>query len=124
MKNHPRWLLIMFSDVKNWHFDMHVHCRNTHYLAKEKTDIDPSICFVAKNKFLVKAMSFGLVGTDGFIFKPVWINRSLNSARYMELLDKMILPTLDEHYCVGNYTLQQDGAPCHTSKATQQFLEY
>ncbi len=66
MKNYPR-RSIMFSDEKNWHVDMHINCWNTRYLAKKKTDVH----FVAKNKFLAKAMSFGLVGTDSFVFQPM-----------------------------------------------------
>jgi hypothetical protein len=101
---------------------MHHNRRNTRYVAMDKESVDPSVRYVAKSKFPAKAMSFGLVGSDGFVFKPVWIEGNLNSAGYIQLLDKTILPALDSHYGPGNYLLQQDGAPCHTSKATQKFL--
>ncbi|MBJ7883198.1 hypothetical protein, partial [Gelidibacter salicanalis] len=106
---------IVFSDEKNWLVDMHHNRRNSRYVAKDKDCVDPSIRYVARSKFPAKAMSFGLAGTDGFVFKPIWIDGSLNSAGYIELLNKKVLPALDDHYGVGNYILQQDGAPCHTS---------
>ena len=101
---------------------MHHNRQNTRYLAKSKSANDPSVRFVAKSKFPAKAMSFELVGTDGFVFKPIWIEGTLNSKRYIEILDKEVFPALDEHYGVGNYTLQQDGAPWHTSNVTQKYL--
>ena len=101
---------------------MHHNRQNTRYLAKSKSDVDPSVRFVAKSKFPAKAMSFELVGTNGFVFKPIWIEGTLKSKRYTEILDKEVLPALDKHYGVGNYTLQQDGAPCHTSNVTQKYL--
>ncbi len=57
------------------------------------------------------------------MFKPIWIDGgALDSKHYIKILDKTVIPALDEHYGTGNYTFQQDGAPCHTSKATQKFL--
>ncbi len=39
------------------------------------------------------------------------------------MLKEMVIPALDCHYGKGNYVLQQDGALCHTSVATQKYLE-
>jgi hypothetical protein len=114
---------IVFSDEKNWTVDKHVNRRNSRYLAKRKDDVDPSVRFVAKSKFPAKAMSFGLAGMNGFVHKPIWIDGTLNSSRYIEMLDKEVIQALNEHYGVGNWVLQQDGAPCHTSKATQKYLK-
>ena len=114
---------IVFSDEKNWNCDKFINRRNTRYLAKTPEDVDPSIRYVAKSKFPPKAMSFGLVGQDGFVFKPIWCNGSFNSKKYIKMLKDEVIPVLDEHYGVGKYTLQQDGASCHTSKATQKFLK-
>lgn len=109
---------IVFTDEKNWSVDPYSNRRNDRYMAVSKEDVDPSVRYVAKNKFPAKAMSFGLVGTDGFVFKPIWIEGNLDSKRYIQMLDEQVLPVLDNHYGVT-----QDGAPCHTSKATQSFLQ-
>ncbi len=115
--------VIVFSDEKNWTVSKYHNCRNDRYIAKAKADVDESIRFVSRAKHPQKAMSFGLVGTDGFGFKPIWIDGKLNSMKYIKMLNKEIILALNQHYGPGKWVLQQDGAPCHMSKATQRYLE-
>ena len=49
------------------------------------------------------------------------LNASVNSAVYQEVLRTHLLPFLQRKLPKGR--LQQDNAPCHTSKATQEFLK-
>ncbi len=46
---------IVISDEKNWNVDMHLNRRNDRYLAANKADVDPSVCFIAKSKFPAEA---------------------------------------------------------------------
>ncbi len=86
-------------------------------------DVDPSVKYYPKSKFPAKAMSFGLVTSDDFTIRPLWIDGNLDSTKYINLLEKKVIPSLDSKYGRGKYVFQQDGAPCHTSVATQKYLE-
>ena len=46
----------------------------------------------------------------------------VNSANYIKLLDKKLLPDCRKLYPNGNFILQQDGATSHSSKLTQDYL--
>ncbi len=85
--------------------------------------MDESIRFISRAKHPQKAMSFGLVRTDGFVFKLIWIDGKLNSVKYIKMLNNEVILALNQHYGPGKWVLQQDGASCHTSKATQRYLE-
>ncbi len=102
---------IVFSDEKNWSVDPHHNCHNTRYVAKTKESVDPSVRYVPRSKFLAKAMSFGLVGTDGWAWKPLWIEGTLNSKRYVDLLKKKIIPALDDHCGPGGVPLSTRRCP-------------
>ena len=46
----------------------------------------------------------------------------VNSDNYIELLRTKLLPDCSKLYCNNIFIFQQDGAPSHTSHATQSFL--
>lgn len=50
-------------------------------------------------------------------------DEKLDHARYIELLDEVILPACEDVYPDGNFVYQQDGAPPHKDKRTQRYLE-
>lgn len=50
------------------------------------------------------------------------IEGTVNSDKYIDLLKEHLLPYLDE-VCEEDMVFMQDGAACHTSKNTMQFLE-
>ena len=50
------------------------------------------------------------------------IDGSLSSNGYIEILQSVLLPQMNEWFGVGGGILQQDNASCHTSKATQKFM--
>lgn len=47
----------------------------------------------------------------------------MNSDQYIKVIDERIVPELNEKFPEGDGVLQQDKAPCHTSKKSTQHLE-
>uniref|UniRef100_A0A914E5F5 Transposase n=1 Tax=Acrobeloides nanus TaxID=290746 RepID=A0A914E5F5_9BILA len=52
-------------------------------------------------------------------FEP---REALDHARYISLLDELIMPAYEERYSDGNFVFQQDNAPPHKDKRTQCYL--
>uniref|UniRef100_A0A914E5U5 Transposase n=1 Tax=Acrobeloides nanus TaxID=290746 RepID=A0A914E5U5_9BILA len=52
-------------------------------------------------------------------FEP---RETLDHARYISLLDELILPACEERYSDGNFVFQQDNAPPHKDKRTLRYL--
>ncbi len=69
-------------------------------------------------------MTLGVVASDGqkcpIIFTAV--GEKVSAEVYQRLLSDHVLPWLIRTYPDGNYVFQQDGAPAHTAKNTQDFL--
>jgi len=75
---------------------------------------------VPKPKFAAKIMCWGAVSMH-FKSKLAVVQGSMTSQRYIETLQGYLLDEKDESF-VRRMVFQQDGASCHTSKATQTFL--
>ncbi len=69
-------------------------------------------------------MTLGLVVSDGqkcpIIFTAV--GEKVSAEVYQQLLSDHVLPWLIRTYPDGNYVFQQDIAPAHTAKSTQDLL--
>ena len=59
----------------------------------------------------------GVKGSGSLYFLPK--NASMNSERYMKVLEDHMLPSYDDH---DAHCFQHDGAPCHTSKVVGRYL--
>lgn len=122
LKSNKEKKAIVFSDEKNFTVEQFTNRRNSRYLAVDPDDVDPSVRYSPHGKFPAKAMMFGLVGTDGFTIPPVWFKKSMDGNDYRHMLEETVIPALNAHYGRNKWVLQQDGAPSHTSIATQAFL--
>lgn len=49
------------------------------------------------------------------------VNGNINAEKYQEILDENLWPVIARHFPAGNY-FQQDNAPVHRARSTQQFL--
>ena len=56
---------------------------------------------------------------------PVFISSGvrINPDRYLDILKDKVKPWIQANYPEGNYVFQQDGAPAHTSRRTQEWLD-
>ncbi len=91
--------------------------RNDRFLAFSM-EIAP---LIHSQKHSVLAMILGMVALDRCRMRPFWYKKGLkiNTADYVNVLKDMVKSWQDEYYPNGNYVFQQDSAPSHKSKKTQ-----
>jgi hypothetical protein len=122
--SHPCQVRI-FSDEKMFTVDVDVNRRNSCYLTDlPVADVDPDICILPKSKAPLKQMVLGVIGSDGQKCPIVFVSAGerVNTDVYQDLLQKHVVPWIKRTYSDGNYVFQQDSAPAHTARTTQQFL--
>ena len=113
--------VIIWTDEKSWDVDSTTNHQNDRYLAFSVQEVPEK----HRTQKPVGAMMLGVIASDGKKMPPLWIDRNakVDSAVYIELLKK-VKEWLDETY--GDHTpwvFMQDGAPSHTSEATQTWLK-
>jgi DDE superfamily endonuclease len=115
---------VFFTDEKNFYLNPPVNNQNNRvWSAGRKRDVDPERLLVQRAKFSPHVMvsagiCYGGKGRLHFIAEEAKVN-----AEYYitNLLPKLIE---DCHNLVpGNFIFQQDGAPAHTARTTQQWIE-
>jgi hypothetical protein len=115
----------IFSDKKIFTVDVAVNRRNSRYLADlPVADVDPDVRISPKSKTPLKQMVLGVIGSDGQKCPIVFVSASerINADVYQDLLRKHVVPWIQRTYPDGDYVFQQDSAPAHTARTTQQFL--
>ncbi len=128
---------IIWTDEKNFVLEQHFNKRNDRVLipADKAVAYDPSIRIVKRRKKPCSVMVFGAMGSDGSVMDPIIIppSTTVTSVSYQELVLPKLLAWMKETYGpktgyrgkegVGRCILMQDGAPAHTSRSTQAYLE-
>jgi hypothetical protein len=112
-------ILIFFSDEKNFSQDQKVNSRNHRWLCE-----DPSkVPIVMKTKFPATVMVPGVVSNKGDVMPPHIFEAGLrvDTKIYLDVLTNVVKPWMDEVAAGRPYIWQQDGAPAHTSKKTQEW---
>ena len=110
----------MFSDKKLFTTDQVYNWRNDCVIINQGTPATPE----NKTKHLASVMVLGVVSSDGTNCPPIFIlaGVKVNKDVYIKLLATSIQPLFTKNYPKGNYVVQQDGAPSHTSKKSQEWL--
>ena len=67
-------------------------------------------------------MVFGAINIHGQVLLE-FIDKNLNSEKYIILIKKKLLPILYNLYNGNNFFIIQDNAPCYVSKKTLEFLD-
>ncbi len=119
--------IILFSDEKVFYVDSVSNSRLDRYLSSEKSeDVDENIRFKFQTKHPASVMVFGLISSDGKKMAPHFfpVGTRIDSEEFIKVLKSKVKPWIKNTYGLeANYVLMQDGAPCHTSKKTQKWLE-
>ena len=70
-------------------------------------------------------MVFGLISSDGKKMPPVFIPSEvrINTDKYLDIMNEKVKPRVIANYPDGNDVFQQDDAPAHISKRTQEWLD-
>lgn len=113
--------LIFFSDEKNFTQDQKCNSRNNRWLASDPSEVP----VVSKTKFPQTVMVLGVVSNEGDVMPPFFFEKGLkvNAQVYVDVLRDHVKPWMDTIAKGRKYTFQQDGAPAHTAKLTQDWCE-
>ncbi len=111
---------VLFRDEKFFSIDCKINRQNSRYWTKHKGG---DVKFVNKAKKPTGVMVLGVLGSDGKKMPPIFIPQGLkiNTKVYQDLLQEEALPWIEQESggSASNVVWQQDGAPCHTAKTTQ-----
>ena len=122
LKSHGNRILI-FSDEKTFTVDP-VFNRQNDRVVSFGNDVS-NHQRVSTTKHPASVMMLGVVASNGEKMPPVWFERGyrLTSAVYKEILETKVLPWVKRITKKADYVFQQDGAPAHTAKIAQNWLE-
>ena len=115
---------IIFSDEKDFTLEVARNRQNDRVYGKRKRDIAPNRLYHETSRFTKKVMVSAGVSSKGktrihFIDTEC---TKVNSESYTNLLE-IGLPDCRRLYPNGDWAFQQDGAPAHSSKTTQEYLD-
>ncbi|QQP34555.1 Uncharacterized protein FKW44_022472 [Caligus rogercresseyi] len=93
------------------------------YIAEACGDADDTTVHYGKERHFANLQVIAVVGSDGQKCDLIFLEdgQRLNSFTYVEFLRRKVFPWARATYG-ESWWLQHDGASCHTSKFTQQFL--
>ena len=114
-------LLKFFSDEKNFEQDQKVNRRNDRWLCQDPHDVPR----VMHTKFPATVMVLGVISSEGDVMPPYFFLKGLRvrAAEYVKVLREVIKPWMDTIANGRPYVFQQDSAPAHKAKVTQEWLE-
>lgn len=112
-----QWRKVMFTDESHFFVQgqRSQHVRRSQGEKYQDCHIDQYVKHPQKKMFW-GCFSFHGVGS----LQP--IEGMMRSPQYIEIIRKKIVPEMDRRYPDGTGILQQDLAPCHTSKVVTQFM--
>lgn len=118
--------IIVFSDEKWWTLEKVHNRQNDRYLspAGDAATTPEKYRIVTKQQRPYGVMFLGLVASNGLISPPIWVDEGvkIDSKCYIDILKRSVLPWIRANFSPGSFVLQQDNAPAHAARATQQFL--
>lgn len=118
LSNHPERFFsqVIVSDEANFYMNGEVNTRNVHQYAPRRHP--PGFYYDIPINRQKLNVWIGLVG-DGRIIGPVFIDGNLNGARYLQIINDVVVPFLIQHYgqqrngAIPRLWWMQDGAPAH-----------
>lgn len=113
-------LLWFFSDEKNFDQDQKVNRRNDRWLCQDPADVP----HVMHTKFPATVMVLSIVSNKGDVMPPYFFEKGLrvNAEGYVAVLRDVVKPWIDQVAKWRPYVFQQDSAPAHKAKVTQNWM--
>ena len=120
LKSMPKSTVKIFSDKKVFTVDQAYNRRNDRQIVNMGDTGTP----VSRTKHPASIMLLGIVASNGKKAPPIFIpdGEKVNSEVYINILATKLLPWLRKTFPAGNYVFQQDSAPAHASRRTQDWL--
>ena len=115
-----RGALIFFSDEKNFTQDQKVNRKNNRWICEDRNDVP----IVMSTKFPATVMVLGVISNEGDVMPPFFFPKGLkiNADEYLKVMNDVVKPWMDTVAGGRHYIFQQDGAPAHNAKKTQDWL--
>lgn len=127
LKHAPAKRVIFFSDEKTFTVDPVFNRQNDRFISVKSMNnaMEDPRQYVRKTKHPASVMMLGVVASTGEMSPPIFfpIGYRLTAAKYIEVLSSTIIPWMVRVAGDRAFVFQQDGAPAHTAKATQDFLK-
>ena len=122
-KSHGNWIII-FSDEKTFTVDPVVNKQNERVAGFGKDT--PEVRNVSTTKHPASVMMLGVVASNGEKMPPVWfdVGYRLTAADDKDILATKVLPWVRKITKNVNCVFQQDGAPSHTAKVVQEWVNF
>lgn len=112
------WSRVIFSDESK--FDVCVGDYRKRVI-RTKNEAFHKDCLKRTVKFPKGVMIWGCMAASGLgCFE--FIDGTVNAAKYQQILENSLLPSVEKLNIVENYIFQQDGAACHTAKTTKKWF--
>ena len=118
-------LVTVFSDEKLFTVQAEFNPQNHRVLAETSEEAFANGRTIHQASHPASVMVFGAVCADGkspllFVDQGVKINKEVYIS---QILEKTLLPWAQKHFNGRRWVFQQDGAPAHTAKLSQQWCE-
>ena len=116
---------LVFTDAKDFSYEVARNRQNDRVFGACKKEIPSSRLYNETSRFTKNVMVSAGVSWNGKTdIHFIDTNKTkVNSESYIKLLDDGLLPDCRRLYPENDFIFQQDGAPSHTSNATQTHLE-
>lgn len=117
--------VIFFSDEKTFDVDPSHNPQNDRCVSFDgPPDLNDPRGVSTTTKHAASAMMLGVVGSDGSLMDPVWFPAGyrLTGKEYVKVLEDHVKPFIRRVVGDAPYVFQQDGAPAHTSRVAQEWL--
>ena len=116
----PEDTVKVFSDKKLFNVDVCAYAQ-THCVVPPEVEAIP----IARTKHPQSVMMLGVVGSDGQRMPPYFfkVGLKITGEVYRWVMAHVVKPWLDKAYPNGNYIWQQDSAPGHMAKLTQDWCK-
>ncbi|KAL0829812.1 hypothetical protein ABMA28_003295 [Loxostege sticticalis] len=88
---------------------------------RNKNEAFHTDCLIRKVKFPASLMIWGCMSAQG-VGGMQFVDGSINAARYQNLLEESLLPSIPPLKHQDSFIFQQDGASCHTARTTKTWL--
>ena len=120
---HPKEsnMLWFFSDEKNFSQDQAHNRQNHQWIAMWPNDVPR----VIKTKFPNVVMIFGVISSDRDVISPHIFETglSINTEIYLQVMETVVLPWIEQVAQDTPWIWQHDSAPCHVFKHSLAWLE-
>ena len=116
---------MVFTDEKDFSYEVARNRQNDRVYGKKKSEIPQARLYHETSRFTKKVMVSAGVSWNGRTnIHFIDTNKvKVNSESYIQLLEEGLLPDCRRLYPNEDFIFQQDGAPSHTSRVTQAYLD-